>query len=452
MTLDRSRYLFLLGFLLPAAASAQLVVDDTQTPEELVQNVLLGQGVTAFNIQFNSAAGNTVDEQAGSFSNGQNTFLGIPSGLLLATGDVNFATGPNDMGSGSEGGGNNGASDPDLAQASGFPLNDAAVLEFDFIPTGDSLKFDFIFASDEYPEFACSDYNDVFGFFLSGPGISGPFSNNAANIALIPGTTVPIAINTVNAGVAGSSGDAATCASADPNWTDNSIYYIANGDGYSAPQNVDPHYVQYDGYTSVITARAQVICGQTYHIKIAVADAGDTGYDSAVFLKEGSFASTTTVAPQLNAGMNVNDSTMFEGCGPIPFAFVRTGDTTYTDTVSITIGGTSTAGVDYYPAMPIELIYQPGDTLIEWPLTVPLDADGIETLIITITQNVICSGQTVQSVFTFYIAQPDPLEVVTTDINGSCGQTHILSPTVSGGIGDYRFNWSTGETTPTIMV
>src|SRR5690606_15969665 len=90
--------------------------------------------------------------------------------------------------------------DSDLQAISGMNIHNAAILEFDFVPNGDSLVFRYVFASDEYPSFTCSNYNDAFGFFISGPGITGPFTNNAINIALIPGTNTPVAVNTVNSG------------------------------------------------------------------------------------------------------------------------------------------------------------------------------------------------------------------------------------------------------------
>jgi len=65
---------------------------------------------------------------------------------------------------------------PDLSVlAAGFQTFDASILEFDFIPQSDTLKFNYIFGSEEYPEYVNSGYNDVFGFFISGPGIAGPF-------------------------------------------------------------------------------------------------------------------------------------------------------------------------------------------------------------------------------------------------------------------------------------
>ena len=428
----------LLPVLLAIPGSAQIVISTTDSPTSLVQNVLLGGGLTATNITFNGVAGTTLNNQIGSFD-GTNCNIGLPSGVILGTGNVHDAEGPNNSGSATLGGGNYGASDPDLVMLTSSggttqTINDKAVLEFDFIPTGDSLKFNFVFGSDEYLEFVNS-INDVFGFFLSGPDITGgPYSNGAINIALVPNTTSPISINNVNNAV-------------------NSQYYVNNGTGYNAPYNSSSFYVQYDGFTVVMTARHAVTCGLTYHIKIAIGDASDTAYDSAVFLQAGSFTSTGQIVPTLGTGVNMpNDSTMLEGCGEVPFSFRRVGDTTNIDTIHLTVGGTATPGVDYYPPFPAELIYQPGDTVINFPLTVPYDADSLETMTIQLVQNVVCSGMQVTNNYTFYIDQFPPLNVVTQNVNGLCGQSYVLSPQVTAGAGSYGYLWSTGETTPSITV
>lgn len=419
--------------LMPRVMQAQLVVTNTQTPAQLVQNILLGGGVSASNITFNGLPANTITEQVG-FFNSANANVGITEGLILATGNVMNALGPNSSGSASMGGGNFGQTDPDLEilAGGGVGINDAAVLEFDFVVTGDSLKFNFVFGSDEYLEFVNS-INDAFGFFLSGPGITGPFSNNAINIALVPGTADPITINSVNDVV-------------------NSAYYVVNGTGANAPYNASPFYVQYDGLTVVMTASAQVICGETYHIKIAVGDASDTVWDSAVFLEAGSFVSTGQVIPDLQASLLLNDSTMLEGCGPVEFTFYRVGDTTNTDTINMVIGGTATPGVDYLPPFPNQLIFNPGDTAITIVLTVPLDADGLETITFQIEQVIQCAGQNVITNYTYYIDQPPPLNVQVSNIVTDCDLVETLAPAVSGGSGFYSFDWNTGQTTPTIDV
>jgi len=438
----RIRLLVMLVLLMPFGVRGQLVVTNTQTPAQLVQNILLGGGVTASNFTFNGAPANTVNEQAGEFD-GSASNVGLASGMILGSGNVAFAIGPNNIGSGSLGGGNFGFNDIDLDQLSGVPTHDAAILEFDFIPTGDSLRFNYVFGSEEYDEYVCGTVNDVFGFFLSGPGINGPYTNNAINIALVPGTQVPVSINTVNNGTVGTNGIAANCDALDPNWPANNIYYTSNANGTT---------VQYDGKTVVLTARAQVVCGQTYHIKIAIADGGDTAFDSGVFLEAGSFVSSGQVVPDLVSGVLVNDSTMLEGCGPVDFTFYRIGDTSNTDTVNLAILGTATPGTDYSPAFPTQIVYQPGDTAFTVLLNVPPDADGLESIIIQVQQVIQCAGVQVQSEFHFYIDSPPPLVVQASNVQSDCNQTEVLAPTVSGGSGNYSYSWSTGETTPTITV
>ncbi len=276
-------------------AGAQLLINNAPTPQNLVQSTLLGGGVVANNVQFNGMFGAPGGQPGCGAFTANGTNLGLASGIILSTGFVNDAPGMGDMTFASTGLFT--GTDPDLALLSGVAINDATVLEFDFVPTGNSIEFRFVFASEEYPEYVCALVNDAFGFFLSGPGINGPFSNNAINLAQIPGTGVPVTINTLNGGSAGdpmNGCDPFNCAAADPNWVANSAYYVDNLFGNT---------ITYDGMTSVLTAGAQVQCGQTYHIKLAIGDGGDEIYDSAVFLEGGSFASAQ---PVVNASPDVN--------------------------------------------------------------------------------------------------------------------------------------------------
>ena len=270
--------LTLLGLILLNLCYSQLVTNSSNTVAYYVQNVLLGSGVTVSNITFNGLPATSSNPQIGEF-NALNTvpFLGIDSGLIIATGDIAVAIGPNNIGSAMLGGGNLGFGDADLdlLEGTGSGTNDAAILEFDFIPTGDTIQFDFVFGSEEYPEFVNGGFNDAFGFFLSGPGIVGPYSNSAINIALVPGSSVPVTIDNVNSG-------------------SNASYYVSN------TGNTGPNSVQFDGYTTPITAIGLVQCGIQYHIRIAIADVGDAQYDSGVFLEGGSFSSNNTISA-LNA-------------------------------------------------------------------------------------------------------------------------------------------------------
>ncbi|HKL40788.1 MAG TPA: choice-of-anchor L domain-containing protein, partial [Cryomorphaceae bacterium] len=205
------RFLVLSLFTLSSiAVSGQIDLDNTMTVEELVNDVLLGDGVNAFNITYNGEPGDQVSIQAGSFNAVGSTFP-IDSGVVMATSTLDIVN---------EGDGQNippfpDFADPDLAEIAGFASRNACVIEFDFTVSSDSVKFNYIFASAEYPIFTCSSYNDVFGFFLSGPGISGPFEGNAKNIALIPDTDIQVGVNSVNSGFPQNDPD---CLEVNPNY------------------------------------------------------------------------------------------------------------------------------------------------------------------------------------------------------------------------------------------
>jgi len=340
---------------------SQVIVDESLTAEEVVTNILLGEGVEIFNITFSGDL-----DQIGSFDANNSNIL-IEDGMILATGSCTNVIGPNNSGSSTTGGGNFGVNDPDLDQLSTFNTNDAAVLEFDFIPTGDSLSFNYSFGSDEYNEYVCGSVNDAFGFFLSGPGINGAYSNNAINLAIIPETDgTPVTINSVNNGSVGSAGIASNCTQVDPNWTENTEYYIDNA------TNSDANATQLDGFTVVLKAEASVECGQTYHIKIAIADAGDTAFDSAVFIEGGSFSSNAfdIVATASISGNQIfgGDTTVVESCNDAIFEVVRP-VASYIDTLNVNISGTATNGVDYEAIDP-EVIMEVGEFSYEIPLIV----------------------------------------------------------------------------------
>ena len=404
-----------------ASTQAQLTIDNTTTVQSLVENVLLGGGVNVTNITFNGVPANFVTEQAASF-NGSATTLGITSGMMLATGSVQMAMGPNNSGSMSLGGGLP-TSDPDLAILSNpQTVNDAAILEFDFVPAGDSLSFKFVFASDEYLEFVNS-VNDIFGFFLSGPGINGTFSNNAINIALIPNTTDPVTINTVNDVV-------------------NPAYYVDNGDGFTAPFNTDPQYVQYDGFTVVITASALVSCGETYHIKIAIGDASDTVWDSAVFLEGGSFSSPNAI--DLEVVTASADGTLTEGCTDATFTITRPGADDDID-VSVVVGGTATNGTDY-TSIPALITIPDGQNSVSFPIEAFEDnvAEGQEEIVLTATFVNAC-GDTSISTATVPIVEYVPMVLATEDLFLECEDDSVLLiAQLSGGFGNVSPIWDNG--------
>ena len=292
---------------------AQIQVDNTQTAEWYVKNILLGGGVTVSNVTFQGDLA-----QIGSFANGITTNIGLNNGLVLATGGISEVIGPNLASGKSISVINSIHSEPDIASMVTSSINDPAILEFDFIPKGDSLEFEYVFGSEEYPEFVNSSYNDVFGFFLSGPGINGTFLNNAQNIALIPGTTNFVSINNLNDKT-------------------NSQFYIDNTSGLT---------IEYDGFTTVLKAKAKIQPCQTYHIKLVIADLGDQAWDSGVFLKAGSFSSHGTgVSTKYSAKSGLEAA--IEGCSDATIEFDAGYNVLQDTIISYSIGGIPQNGVDY---------------------------------------------------------------------------------------------------------
>ncbi|MBN4061803.1 MAG: hypothetical protein COA57_15630 [Flavobacteriales bacterium] len=437
---SNSHWLFalLLSILiLPFFVQAQLVLDTTMTPTQLVQNVLLGQGVTVSNVTFNGQSGDSLNVQIAHFD-ATNANAGLPNGLFLSTGHVNVSLGPNNQGGATIAVANTGT-DPDLAAISGAGANDPAVLEFDFIPQGDTLRFRYVFASEEYLEFVNAGFNDAFGFFISGPGFNGPYTNNAENIALIPSTTTPVTIDNVNN-------------------VSNSAFYVDNGDGATPPYNSSPTYIQFDGFTTVLDALALVQCNQQYHIKLAIADAGDSILDSGVFLEGGSFSSNdvqislSTGVPSITVDSVTVDSAIIEGCTQAVFTFTRS-DTTSDLTITYTIGGNAIMGLDY-DTIPDSVTIGQGQfsaNLVITPLADTL-IEGTDTITIGIQKITPC-GDTILIQSYVYILEDYTLNVVANNAFSNCpGDSVMVVVATSGGIPDYTYLWSNGETSDTIYV
>jgi len=423
---DKSMKNIVLAFLTIlslTSTTAQLSVDaSNQTVQHYVQNVLVGSGVTVSNVTF------TGDSLQLAEFNGVNTFLGINEGVMLSSGKAIGAIGPNTdsvLTLPTSGFGTPGDNDLD-SLLSGLMSYDAAVLEFDFIPDGDTVSFNYVFGSEEYPEFVGTPFNDVFGFFLSGPGIYGPHSNNAINIALIPGTSLPVTIANVNAGT-------------------NSAYFIDNGTGATSPHNVNPQYIQYDGYTTVLNAVGVVTCGLTYHIKIAIGDCSDFIMDAGVFLEKGSFSSNA-VDIDVEAGIANGDSLLHEGCNTAFFAIEHAGLNKDLE-LKIIMEGTATNGGDY-SFVPDSLVIPAGtlqDTLFINPIF-----DGINEPIETVTILILYPGcnsvDTVSASLTINNYNPLSITVDEDSLNICPPETAALVVTHSGGLTPISYSWSSGGT------
>lgn len=233
--------------------------------QALIQALMVGGCVEVTNISYTGtprATGIVIDSSG---------TLGLDYGVLLTTGRANNFVGPNNTENETT---NNGlGGDTDLSSLSSGATYDIAMIEFDFIPQGDTIFVaDFIFGSEEYPEYVNTQFNDVFGFFVSGPGITGPYSNSGVNTAIIPGSSIPIAINNINNGNTQSYPSTGPC--------ENCQYYVENDSGVA---------VQYDAYTVPMHLEHPVVAGETYHFKVAIADVGDRLYDSGVLIQSHSF-------------------------------------------------------------------------------------------------------------------------------------------------------------------
>ena len=232
----------------------------------MVRNILLDNGVTISNAKFNGSEGIINCNLIGKFETGNTpTNIGMESGLILASGGVSVAVGPNDTPEIMVPSTCGAYYDDDLASIASGPTVDVAVLEFDFIPWDNTLTFSFVFGSEEYMEWVGSDYNDVFGFFVEGINPAGGYYDHQ-NMALIPGTTEAVSIDNVNL-------------------NHNSEYYIDNTGGAT---------IQFDGFTTLIEVSFNVVPMSSYHIKMAICDVGDEFADSGVFLKAHSFSTNFT--------------------------------------------------------------------------------------------------------------------------------------------------------------
>jgi outer membrane protein OmpA-like peptidoglycan-associated protein len=243
--------------------------DNQLFTQEKIINGLVSNGIQMVNVKTNFKYGSHV---MGFFVD-STRYMGIGQGMILSTGVVDNITGKNTQQSYTSAeldslkkesltGG-----DKDLsADVTGLQTFDARVIEIKFIPTADSLYFRFVFASEEYEEYVCSAYNDIFAFYLSDK------DGNKRNIALVPNQNLPISINSINNGNP-----------QDPKCEKTNSYLFQKNDG---TQNL-----LYDGFTKVLDIRQRLTPGEDYVLKIAIADVSDNAYDTAVLLESGSIFS-----------------------------------------------------------------------------------------------------------------------------------------------------------------
>ena len=444
------------------------------TAEEYVQEILLGEGVTATNITYTGSLA-----QLGLLENGSGVFS-VESGLMLNTDDATCEGFCGDCLGGS-------VPDQDLLDvANSVPplinqtftvssVNDVCILEFDFEAGGDSIAFNYVFGSDEYLTYVNTTYNDIFAFFLSGPGITGPyaspagFPDGAINIAQVPESDplLPVTISSVN------------------NVT-NSDYYINN----PAQEGICTN-----GYTTTFTAAAAVQCGETYHIKLAIADGSDTALESFVVLESGSFSSNAVnleadAVPFSAGGLQnlvpyeeslglpsvfnypngesfpfgewsannetivtvdgqetVIDAVIIEGCNDARFTVIRPEvEADLLDTLYLGLAGSAILGLDYSDTFD-EVIMTPGQTESEITLGVVDDGanEGVEFVEITYEYINGC-GELITTTSKVVILDPIPVEATPSDVDcQSLDGTQVLGYDNITGYGPFRYVWDNNE-------
>jgi type IX secretion system substrate protein len=271
-----------------------LVISDTQLysqmtaqgkPSSAAQEMvdyLIGnaEGITVSNPKLISYTSSNKKNHSAGFFKDNGAGIGINEGIILTSGhvsNINKLTGFYRF----EAKGLNGEpGDPDLSKIVDSKTKDATILEFDFISKYSNIEFKYVFASEEYDEYACDKFNDVFAFLFSGPGVVSNIQGltGVRNVALVPMTDLPVSIRTVSRGFRypGTNDDM------------NREDCSTNEEFYNS--NLKKSKIAYDGYTDVFTAKLENLqIGETYHIKLAIADVIDEDYDSAVLLEAGSF-------------------------------------------------------------------------------------------------------------------------------------------------------------------
>jgi hypothetical protein len=304
------------GVALAAGSNPNETVD-TGVSDAAVAQALVGPGVEISNVVYTGAS-----DARGTFAFTDPTVLGMTQGVILSSGDAREVVWPNTEDWFQTYWNNPG--DADLGALSGFDTFDAAVLEFDFVPQANQVTFQYAFSSDEYSEFVNTQFNDVFAFFING--------TNCALVRQEAGNPssqfVPVAVNNIN----------------DSNPTQDPApppmrpdLFRANSFNPNGPSVLD---LEMDGITRVITCQAPVVPDETNHMKLAIADASDYIYDSAVFIAAGSLVSNENPTADLGllpstgtAPLEVAASVEGEDPNDLPLTFtIDWGD------------GTSTAG------------------------------------------------------------------------------------------------------------
>jgi len=229
--------------------------------ERLVANLIDPFSAAASNETFDGE-----EASSGEFEDGLSSGLHMDEGVLLSTGLFSNWNAGNDGGSTGHPWGRPGDDrlrDRLSGGNSSYLTNDAAALEFDLYCENGQLEFEFQFGSEEYEEFI-GQFND--GFLITVDDVI---------VSLLPDCSDIVSVDSVNR---------------NPNFSQNPHLFLNNIEDI-AP-NVDPpdldHLVEYDGMTVKLRGHVLLEAGRTYRVRLVIADAQDSIYDSAIFAEKNS--------------------------------------------------------------------------------------------------------------------------------------------------------------------
>ena len=334
------RIIVLCVLLMPFAAMGQnisVTSAQNQNIATFVQNNLIGQGVYVWNVKYNNATGNITKPQIGTFNSNGYMMLQMDSGVVMTTGNVSVAPGPNN--SNSQTASVTGYyTDATLSTYATNTLYGCSTVDFDFVSISPFVTMNYCFASEEYPEYVCANVNDIFAFLVTGPdGVT-------KNIAIIPHTVtastpngIAVAINSVNQGMAGGNGGSGTGC-----YYSYSDFYVANHNPGASGQPSGSQGVEYDGFTQKLSANATLIPCETYHMHISICNVGDNAFDSGVFIEKGSFNS-----PSADVSLSHRYADTIERSSYTVLPLTLAGSSYTNGNVMVQFGGDAEVGLDY---------------------------------------------------------------------------------------------------------
>jgi gliding motility-associated-like protein len=330
--------LFFFIFSLGCFSQAITVDTSTYTVPQLVSEVLVDKScVPISNISWRTGTNFGSSNGIGYFEN-TNPMFPLSRGVILSTGDATNAAGPN--GTELSDGNSSWTGDSDLEAtllAAGITVNstNATVLEFDFVPFSSHFDFRFVFASEEYGNFQCQ-FSDAFTFLLTNT-----VTGVTTNLAVVPGTTIPISVTTIRDYIYNSS-----CPSENP------TYFGAFNGGSEATSSA----TNFNGQTVTMSASSNSLVPNTpYHIKLVIADRQDFQSDSAIFLGATSFnVGQDVLGPDLTVANSTalcenTTHTIESGLDPAIFSFEWTlnGNPIGGNTPDLTVSQAGVYGLTY---------------------------------------------------------------------------------------------------------